>query len=327
MKVLDVVGGLKRSGVNVQLYEYNGTDAQLWRFYKNGSYYFIKNKLGYCLDVYGGSAYSGANIWVYTENGTNAQKFKLDEIERAKETKKYYVTTRVGLNLRDKPSNYGSIILTMPYRSEVEVSNISNGWATCIYNGNKSYCSSVYIKLASSYSQPTPSSNSGLPSGVYFEQEWQSTCTLSSAAMMLRTRAYQIGKNWQKITESSIKEEGWINGEGLKWSFAYDEMSVSHVSYSGISLSELISLLNKNPAGIVLYCGKLPHAVWVISVSGDTVYCADPLKGYSGKKISLVESYLGYKYNYQDNILDHVTAIWYVERGMNMATIMLWLIL
>ena len=132
--------------------------------------------------------------------------------------------------------------------------------------------------------------------------------------MMLRTRAYQLGKNWRGITESAIRNTAWINGSGLRWSFTYDGMSVAHTSYYyGMSLSTLKSLLAKNPAGIVLYCGNLPHAVWVISVSGDTVYCADPLSGYSGKKITLTNSYLGYRYSSQSNILSHVTAIWYVQ--------------
>lgn len=315
-KVLDVAEGRKRSGANIALYDYHGGDNQLWRFYQNGDYYFIRPKLStakdsthYCLAVYGSSANLGANIQLGIESSKKkARYFKLEETEPA--AKKYYVTTRAGLNLRRSPSYYGSFILTMPYLSEIEVSDISDGWATCTYNGTTGYCSSYYIEPV----LDSDTDNDDLPPGVFFTQEGQTTCTLSSAAMMLRTRAYQLGKNWSGITESAIKWTAWINGAGLRWSFTYDGMSVAHTSYySGMSLSTLKSLLQENPAGIVLYCGNLPHAVWVMSVSGDTVYCADPLSGYSGEKITLEESYLGYRYSSQSNILSHVTAIWYIQ--------------
>ena len=187
--------------------------------------------------------------------------------------------------MRSSPSLYSQVILTIPYGSEIEVLNINNGWAECTYNGNKGYCSSSYIQLAKSQSDPSPDSD--LPPGVFFTQEGKTSCTLSSAAMMLRTRAYQIGKNWRGITESAIRGTAWINGSGLRWSFTYDGMTVSHASYNGMYLSTLISLLNQNPAGLVLYCGRIPHAVWVIAVSGNTIYCADPLSGSSELRTSL----------------------------------------
>ena len=313
-KVLDVDGARKRSGTNIALYDYHGGDNQLWRFYKNGDYYFIRPKLSkskdstkYCLASY------GFNVQLGIETTANkARYFKLEETEPVSVTQKYYVTTRAGLNLRSSPSTYANVLLTMPYLSEIDVSSISNGWAFCTYNGTQGYCSSAYIQPVSDNNSDTD--NADLPPGVFFTQEGQTTCTLSSAAMMLRTRAYQLGKNWQGITESSIRYTAWINGTGLRWSFTYDGMSVAHASYySGMTLSTLKSLLDRNPAGIVLYCSNLPHAVWVISVSGDTVYCADPLSGYSGEKISLEDSYLGYRYSSQSNILSHVNAIWYVQ--------------
>lgn len=76
-KALDVTGAVKKPGVNVQLYTYNGTDAQLWRFQtaENG-YVYIQNKLGYYLDVDGAKTANNTNVLEYTKNGTNAQKWK-----------------------------------------------------------------------------------------------------------------------------------------------------------------------------------------------------------------------------------------------------------
>lgn len=76
-KCLDVTGGKQGSGVNVQLYEYNGTAAQRWRMMSNGSssYCYLKNALGYYLDAQNGSSSNGTQLWVYSYNGTNAQKW------------------------------------------------------------------------------------------------------------------------------------------------------------------------------------------------------------------------------------------------------------
>ena len=152
-KVLDVAGGRNKLRANVQLYEYDETDGQFWRFYKQRlsgkDYYFIRSKLGYVIDVTGGVAKSGTNIQIYgkygkgfNQNKIAGQLFKLTKYEP---TQKYYVTTRAGLNLRSYPSSYGGFITTMPYGSEIEVSNINNGWATCTYNETAGYCSASYI--------------------------------------------------------------------------------------------------------------------------------------------------------------------------------------
>lgn len=150
-RVLDVQGGVQGSGVNIWLYDYNASDAQLWCFYKTC---IIKNKLCWYMDVSGGVANSGTNLWVYEPNSSTAQKFKLKSATSAPITTTtiYYVTTKAGLILRQSPSTGGAKLTTMPYRSQLEVSFISNGWAYCSYNGRKGYCSSTYI----SQTQPDP---------------------------------------------------------------------------------------------------------------------------------------------------------------------------
>ncbi|MCD8023837.1 MAG: hypothetical protein LUF30_12990, partial [Lachnospiraceae bacterium] len=101
---------------------------------------------------------------------------------------------------------------------------------------------------------------------------------------------------------------------GLRHAFTYYGITVSHNSVSGITASKLKSLLDQHPEGIVLYCGKIPHAVFVTRYSGDTFYCADPLSGYSGSERKLSSSYLGKKYGSQAKILSNTTAYWYVSK-------------
>ena len=156
-----------------------------------------------------------------------------------------------------------------------------------------------------------------LSSEVYLAQQGSSTCTLASAAMMIRARFYKSNNSlWKSVTESSIRSKAWIEGSGLRhsWSYSIDNNSVSvaHSTVSGISVSSLKSLLNSHPEGIVLYCGKLPHAVFLTDYDGDTFYCADPIQSYSGKRISLAASYLGKKYGSQAGVLNNVTAYWYI---------------
>ena len=59
--------------------------------------------------------------------------------------------------------------------------------------------------------------------GFYFKQSRGGTCTLASAAMMLRRRAYFDGlTDWSTVTENSVRSTAWSNG--LSHSFTYKEM-------------------------------------------------------------------------------------------------------
>ena len=61
--------------------------------------------------------------------------------------------------------------------------------------------------------------------GFYFKQSRGGTCTLASAAMMLRRRAYLDGlTDWTAVTENSVRSTAWANG--LSHSFTYKEMQV-----------------------------------------------------------------------------------------------------
>lgn len=138
-KALDVAGGSKKSGANVQLYTYNGSDAQLWRFYPvSGGYYQIQNKLGCYLDVAGGGKVNGTNVCVYTKNTTNAQKWKLINEKQTDIGKKTYkINTRLkGDMMLDvfggSPANGANIQIyhdnddSMAQQFTIE--HVKNGW-------------------------------------------------------------------------------------------------------------------------------------------------------------------------------------------------------
>ena len=99
--------------------------------------------------------------------------------------------------------------------------------------------------------------------GFYFKQSRGGTCTLASAAMMLRRRAYFDGlTDWSTVTENSVRSTAWSNG--LSHSFTYKEMQVGYgtlPSRKQEKVQTLITLLSQHPEGIVLYDRSQPHAV------------------------------------------------------------------
>lgn len=76
-QTLDVAGGSRSSGANVQIYALNATDAQTWivSHDQNGFVTLTNSGSGLVLDVSGGSAQSGTNVQQYASNGSVAQKW------------------------------------------------------------------------------------------------------------------------------------------------------------------------------------------------------------------------------------------------------------
>lgn len=67
---------------------------------------------------------------------------------KADETK-YVVNTKDDpLNMRKSPNISSSILTTIPKGTEIEVSEINNGWANVKWNGSEGYCSMEYLKKA-----------------------------------------------------------------------------------------------------------------------------------------------------------------------------------
>jgi len=164
------------------------------------------------------------------------------------------------------------------------------------------------------------------PDELYLTQNVTGTCTLCSSAMMIRTSMYLHGNNnWSKVTENALRPYAWLSGVGLLWSFSYTlgntTVKVGHKSINGITEQELKRLLDDHPEGIVLYCGKLPHALLVTGYDGDVFYCADTVQGISETQVTLKKSWLGIMYGSQAAVLKKATAYWYmtdyIENGQS----------
>ena len=115
--------------------------------------------------------------------------------------------------------------------------------------------------------------NSG---NMFFKQNTNVTCTLSSAAMLVRRTALMSGNsNWSDITEASMRSTAWTTG-GLRNSFSYMGINVSCGMLSSAKTQTLIKLLNQHPEGIVLYDYGVPHAILLTDYTDGIFYCADP---------------------------------------------------
>ena len=80
-KTLDISGGSHSNGGNVQIWNSNGTPAQMFYLENAGDgFYHIKNAgSGLLLDVSGGSSANGANVQQYEANGTDAQLWRIED--------------------------------------------------------------------------------------------------------------------------------------------------------------------------------------------------------------------------------------------------------
>lgn len=79
--VMDMPGASTANATKVQLYPWNGTDAQLYRFKEigNGVYEIVNANSGKPLEVAGGAGGNGAAIQQYAGNGTAAQRWSVLE--------------------------------------------------------------------------------------------------------------------------------------------------------------------------------------------------------------------------------------------------------
>jgi len=78
---LDVANGSAEDGANIQQWEYNGCDAQKFKFVSTGDgyYYILTGASGYskCVDVDSGSSADGTNIMQWSYWGGSMQKYRV----------------------------------------------------------------------------------------------------------------------------------------------------------------------------------------------------------------------------------------------------------
>ena len=146
--------------------------------------------------------------------------------------------------------------------------------------------------------------------GFYFKQSRGGTCTLASAAMMLRRRAYFDGlSDWVDVTENSVRSTAWSNG--LAHSFTYREMQVAYATLPSDTQEKtqlLIQLLAQHPEGIVLYDRTQPHAVLLTDYTNGVFYCSDPAGNISSGRIPLTSSSVS---------IARASCYWYVISDQN----------
>ncbi|MFT4146099.1 MAG: Ig-like domain-containing protein [Mobilitalea sp.] len=105
-------------------------------------------------------------------------------------------------------------------------------------------------------------------------------CTLVATTMLVRRAAMLSGNlNWANITIDQIKQQAWIDGVGLKYTFTYEGITVSKAPFGSDPVNEALALLQQHPEGIVLYDQiRIPraHAVLLTDYTNEMFYCADP---------------------------------------------------
>lgn len=159
------------------------------------------------------------------------------------------------------------------------------------------------------------------PEELYVAESRPHVCTLSSATMLVRATLYVNGSSyWDDVLEPDVEAVAWIAGAGLRYTFTYDApyatITVGHTDVSGVSEEDLAAMLDEHPEGIVLYCGRLPHAVFLTDYEDGVFYVSDPAPYYAGCRIPLTEGWIGQCYNHDQNtILANVTAYWSVTEA------------
>lgn len=147
-------------------------------------------------------------------------------------------------------------------------------------------------------------------SGFYAKQQRSNTCTLASAAMMVRRRAYLDGlENWADLTESRLRRVAW-SYVGLSHQFTISGITVGYGDFDRSQPVEgqIIALLQTHPEGIVVYNRSYPHAILVTDYTDGTLYCSDPAQS---------APYGRYPVSQASIRITNAHSFWYVTRDTN----------
>ena len=142
---------------------------------------------------------------------------------------------------------------------------------------------------------------------VFLKEQGRGTCTLVSAAMMLRRAALLRGDaDWAEITEASCRSGFWIGGRGLPNQFSFRELQVERQRLPGGQANRqvLIDALAAHPEGVVLHASRVPHGVLLTHYADGVFYCADPSVAIAPGLIS-IENAWGTR-------IENSSSFWYV---------------
>ena len=224
-RYLDVQGGIKANGTNVQQYEYNGTASQQWyvKYNSDGSFTFY-SKLGsdYVLDIKGGDANDSVNVQIYQYNGTDSQKFKF-----------YYRSTST-YAIASKVSNYSKGII-------VDNWGCSNGSNVIQYTYDADWNRlwilepvSMDVDMGAKYSMDNYNQH------VYAYPKFSKDCTNFVSQCMIASGIhyrdnwyiYRKNGNYNTPTSNSQTSNSWTVDISGPWSLAnnYKSFWVSKVS-------------------------------------------------------------------------------------------------
>ena len=152
---------------------------------------------------------------------------------------------------------------------------------------------------------------------VFLKQQTTVTCTLASAAMLMRRTAICANmEEWEEITEENIRPVAWTNGVGLRWNFTFSNITIGHGYFSGSgNKTELLNLLEQYPQGLVIYNAgneDQTHAVFLCDYDelNDIFYVSDPAINAPEGRIPLLESTI--KGETQDDKINNLDAYWYI---------------
>ena len=248
----------------------------------------------------------------------------------------------INKNVFDAPfnleANTGAEKVTLSYKSNAPEATVDKEGKVTLHNWEDNAISKdVQITIVSKATRNYESATATItlkisklpPDEIYLKQHTDITCTLCSAVMMLRRKAWLNNKDWKDITEEAVEPIAWINRKdgGLRWEFEYRNMSVKRGSLEDISDKKafLISMLNEHPEGIVIYenTKDKQHAVLLTDYTNEKFYSADPDRNYKRPKgrIALTDTYIaelcGKKENQDidpDIIINSLGAYWYIEK-------------
>lgn len=168
----------------------------------------------------------------------------------------------------------------------------------------------LLLPLAPAALAADPRSELNTLTGFYAKQQTSSTCTLASAAMMMRRRAYIDGlEDWDSLTESRLRRVAW-SYVGLSHEFTMDGITVLYGTFARDRSAEeqLRELLAGHPEGVVVYDRSKPHAILITDYTDGVFYCSDPSTAAPSGRYPVSSATIS---------LSNVRAYWYVAADTN----------